>query len=484
MNVCAAIAHNARTQPHAPAVIEPDRAISYAELHERVLRTASALADRGIRSADRVAIRLPNSATHLIAQLALARIGAVSIPLHTAKPADALAAFKARFAPAAVIGLSQAQAIDGVPLILADDDLLRPIPADRRSRPAAAGGEAPFCIALSSGTTGEPKAIVWSHDRLLGHWRLQQGVRAFGPGVRFLPFMGFDAFYPSAACMFVLFGGGAVIVTPDVSLKRLEEAVDRFGATHVLSSPALIARFLDTLGPEGPRFPGLVALRLAGSLLPPQMLRALMRRVTPNIVNDYGSTEAGLTASGDRDTLLMHPAAVGRLMPWVEAQAVADDGVPLPAGTSGVLAFRGAGYPSACFDAPDPGAGEFRDGWFHPGDYGRVLPDGALIIDGRVDEMINLGGTKVAPGEVERVLLQDPDVREAAAYGLETASGQTVLLAAVVMKGAFDEKSLLARCRTQLGQRAPMRLVQVDALPRNDAGKVMRRVLAQNTRVG
>ena len=113
-----------------------------------------------------------------------------------------------------------------------------------------------------------------------------------------------------------------------------------------------------------------------------------------------------------------------------------------------------------------------------------LLPDGALIIDGRVDEMINLGGTKVAPGEVERVLLQDPDVREAAAYGLETASGQTVLLAAVVLKGAFDEKSLLARCRTQLGQRAPMRLVQVDALPRNDAGKVMRRELAARTRVG
>ena len=484
MNIVDAVEFNARANPHAAALIEPDRAISHAELAEMVLRAAHAFTRNGLAAGDRVAIRLPNSALHLVVQLALARIGAVSIPLHTSKPADELAAFAARFTPAAVIARGPAQAIDGVPLILADDDLLQPVPAEHRRRPVAVAQDALFCIALSSGTTGAPKAIGWTHERLLGHWRLQQGVRAFGPGVRFLPFMGFDAFYPGAACLFVLFGGGAVVVTPDVSLHSLEHAVDRFGVTHVLSSSALIFRFLESLSSTGPRFPGLAALRLAGSPLSPQMVRTLMRRVTPNIVNDYGSTEVGLTASGDRDFLLRRPGAVGRLMPWVEAQTVDDGGAPLADGSPGVLRFRGTGYPTTYLGEHESGAGEFRDGWFYPGDYGRVLPDRALIVASRVDEMINLGGTKVAPGEVEAVLLQDPAVREAAAYGLETASGQMVLLAAVVMTGAFDEKAILARCRAQLGQRTPMRLVQVETLPRNDAGKVMRRELALNTRVG
>ena len=484
MNIVDAVEYNARIRPHATALVEPDRAIRYAELSEMVLRTACALALHGIRDADRVAIRMPNSAMHLIAQLALARIGAVSIPLHTAKPADALAAFKARFAPAAVIALSQAQAIDGVPLILADDHLLQPVSAEQRATPVAPGGAALLSLALSSGTTGEPKAIGWSHERALEQWRLQQAVRPSGPGIRFLPYMGFDAMYPSAMSLRLLFGGGTVIVMPDVSLKSLEDAVDRFGATHVLTSPALITRHFDKLPPGGQRFPGLVSLRLAGSLVPPAMYREFVRRVTSNVVIDYGSSEVGAVATGDRDTMTLQPRSVGRVVPWVEAQAVADDGSPLPVGAAGTLRFRGPSFPSGYHDDPEATARMFSDGWFYPGDYGRVLPDGTLIIDGRVDEMINLGGTKVAPGEVERVLLQDPEVREAAAYGLETASGQMVLLAAVVMKGAFDEKALLARCREQLGQRAPMRLVQVDALPRNDAGKVMRRELAARTRVG
>ena len=484
MNIVEAVEYNARVRPHGTALVEPDRAISYAELIEMVLRTACALASRGIGQGDRVAIRMPNSAMHLIAQLALARMGAVAIPLHTTKPADELAAFTRRFSPAAVIALVPAHAIDGVPLILADDALLQPVTAEQRSTPCAPGGATLHSIALSSGTTGAPKAIGWTHERSLQQWHLQQAVRPSGPGVRFLPFMGFDAMYPSAMSLRVLYAGGTVIVMPDVSLKSLCDAVDRFAATHVLTSAGLITRHFDALPPGGPRFPGLVSLRLAGSLVPPAMYREFVRRITPNVAIDYGSSEVGAVATGDRDSMALQPRSVGRVVPWVEAQAVGEDGAPLPAGTPGTLRFRGLSFPSSYLDDPQATAQVFVDGWFYPGDYGRVLPDRALIVESRIDEMINLGGTKVAPGEVEAVLLQDPAVREAAAYGLETASGQMVLLAAVVMTGAFDEKAILARCRAQLGQRTPMRLVQVETLPRNDAGKVMRRELALNTRVG
>ncbi|HSV79248.1 MAG TPA: hypothetical protein VLK85_08580, partial [Ramlibacter sp.] len=126
----------------------------------------------------------------------------------------------------------------------------------------------------------------------------------------------------------------------------------------------------------------------------------------------------------------------------------------------------------------------FRDGWFYPGDRGQVHADGMLVIESRVDEIINVGGTKVNPAEVEQVLLEDPDIVDAAAYGVTDAAGRVLLLAAIVCRQPVDEQRTLARCHAVLGQKSPRRLVRLARLPRNEAGKVLRRELAANTRIG
>ena len=323
MNVAEVFERQAMQSPDRLAVRWRGQEASYRDFLKMVLLLAGRLQEAGIGPGHRIGNTVSNPVSNMALTLAIAHLGAVSVSLPTPVSAESLEA------TGRASGMTHLVHARETPF---DNSVVPPARqfsfAALSAKPEAGLRVPPLAqmeahdlwrITLSSGTTGAPKAIGWTHERLLGHWRLQQGVRAFGPGVRFLPFMGFDAFYPGAACLFVLFGGGAVVVTPDVSLHSLEHAVDRFGVTHVLSSSALIFRFLESLSSTGPRFPGLAALRLAGSPLSPQMVRTLMRRVTPNIVNDYGSTEVGLTASGDRDFLLRRPGAVGRLMPWVEA---------------------------------------------------------------------------------------------------------------------------------------------------------------------
>ena len=484
MNIVDVLEHQARIQPHAPAFVTAQRALGYAEVAERVRRMAAALRARGVAGGDRVAVRLPNTPDYLITVLALARLGAVGLPLHVGvRPAPMLSAFVQRFRPAAVIGLDAAKAVDGVPFIVADASLLQALPADAPVDGDLPGGDTPLCIAISSGTTGNPKAIEWSHRRALQQWERLQRLRPHGPGVRLLVLMGFDTNYAMMAGLRMLCSGGALVVVPRINLESMAVAIDQLGANHVLSSPALMAHVAETLPDDRQRFPGLLSLRLSGSSVPVSLRARLRRRLTSTVCVDYGSSEVGALSHGDSALLDQSPRSVGVVLPWVQAQAVDDAGQPLPAGQSGILRFQADGFPRAYLDDAQADAAVFRDGWFYPGDRGCIGADGTLSIDARVDELINLGGLKINPAEIEDFLLEDASIVDAAAYGVPLAGGRSMLLAAVVCRDGFDEATQLTRCRAGLGRKSPQRLIRLKELPRNAAGKVLRQQLAAKTQV-
>ena len=483
MNIADALDHQAMRRPHAPAFVTPGRVMSYAEAASLVRRLAAALQDRGLNRGDRVALRLPNSPWALLSILALARLGAVAVPLPPRRPAEQLAPLVGRLRLAATLGVHDAHGLPGVPCIEVHDRLLVPTDDARLAEAHAVGGEALLMITLSSGTPGEPKAMGRNHSRVLRQWEQQQLVRPHGPGVRMLILMGFDANYAVMTGLRMLFSGAAVLIEPDASLKCVADGVDRLGANHVLASPALVSRLVGQLPPDRQRFPGLVSLRLAGSVVAPALLAQLRRRLTSQVCSDYGASEVGALADGDPELVRRWPGCVGALMPWVQAETVDESDRPLPAGQEGVLRFRSEVFPTAYLDDPEASARVFRHGWFYPGDIGRVNADGCLVIGARVDELINIGGTKLRAEEVEQVLLQDESIAEAAAYAVQAVDGRAVLLAAVVCLRPIDDAQTLARCRAVLGQKAPQHLVKLKQLPRNDAGKVLRQVLAQRTRI-
>jgi len=476
MNVADLLDHQARAQPQAPAWVTPTEVISFGAAARRVRTLAAVLSQSGLRAGQRVALCLPTSPAYLIALLALGRIGAVAVPLHPRRPQAVLQAQAASVDVVAAIGTGPRPAIDG----LRDIDL-RALELDDSSPqdtpvPPVGGGDDLLCIVWSSGTTGPPRPVGWSHRRLWRQYERMQVLRPHGPGVRLLVFMGYDASYSMQAALRMLWSGGAVVIVPDISQRSLADGIDRLGAQHVLSSPGVVGRLVESWPASAPRFPGLQSLHLGGGTVPPALHAVLTQRLCPVVCVNAGTSEVGGLSYGVPGLLERVPGSSGRVSPWVRAETVDDAGRPLPPGSWGELRFQSDDFPAA-----DLGPA-WRDGWYHPGDCGRVLADDTLIIEGRVDDLINLGGMKINPADVEALLLAQPGVSDAAAYGVEAGPGAVRMVVAVVCSDSFDRTAALTLCRNTLGQKAPYALVSVPRLPRNAAGKVLRRVLAERTR--
>ena len=170
--------------------------------------------------------------------------------------------------------------------------------------------------------------------------------------------------------------------------------------------------------------------------------------------------------------------AVGFVTPGVTVQIVDQSGTILPAGQEGHVRVMSEYAVDRYFRNPKASAGVFRDGWFYPGDLGQFTSEGLLVITGREQAVLNLGGDKLNPEKVELVLLQFKGVIEAAVFGLPNEYGNNEVCAAVASRDKLDEQALRAHCEALVPRGfAPVRFIFADSLPHNDMGKVDRRRL-------
>jgi len=475
VNFTDALTRHAHSQADRAALVRGHDRASYAELDAMIDAAAAHLVRHEVAPGDVVAVSMRAAPLKLVLFLALARLGAVSVSvLPQAEPA-ARAELAARFGARLLLATRREDALEGVALVLADSSWLQGAAGARRASGAL---EAPWHISLSSGTTGQQKGVHWTHAATLAYLRSRAALAPMGPGTRLLAFRGLDTSMGLRPCVNQLVAGGTIVFARSLALGAFFEAVDAHDVTHAVAAPGLLRVLVAAArGGPAPRFPSLVSLAVGGGTLAPELVAQVRELLTPNLYNQYGASEVGLLALATPELLARAPESSGMLVPWVEAQAVDEEGRELPAGASGTLRFRGAGFPERFVGDPQASASVFRDGWFYPGDVGRVAGDGLLHVEGRVDDLVNLGGLKVHPEEVERALERHASVAEAAAFGVRR-DGRERLYAAVVSRGAFDEQDLIAHCRSVIGRRAPARIFRVRDLPRNAAGKVLRRELA------
>lgn len=191
-----------------------------------------------------------------------------------------------------------------------------------------------------------------------------------------------------------------------------------------------------------------------------------MAALTPDVCVLYGTSETGPVTIAQPAHHDEHPDTVGPPVPGVRDEVVDEDGRVLPRGGRGLVRVRSAAAATAYLDDPEATARAFRDGWFHPGDAGWMTPDGALVLAGRADDMMNLGTIKIFPAEIEAAAAGFPGLGECAAFALRSAEHGDIPLLAVVAREGMDTAALLAACRERLGLRAPRRIVTLDALPR------------------
>ena len=469
MNITDPLRQRAQLHPDKTAVVRLDSAgVSYGDLDRTVDTIARWMLDLGLRPGDTAMIAFRPHFMYLALALAAARIGVAGAPI-THPPA----------ACAGCLAPGNMPALDGVRTIPVDIGLFRaptpevavpPVPSHQDD--AAICGYFP-----SSGTTGVPKRIGISHALMSRRIASKERFAPLPGEPRQIFVTGPQGAYGFRDTLRVLGQGGLVVFVS--SIEDTLACIPRHEVNYLIAAPTLVQRLVAARPVDARPFPSLAFIEVGGSHLPTAVWRGARACLCPNVVSTYGAAEIGSVATALVQDLVDHPHAVGRIYPGVEVQAVDADDRPLPAGAEGILRIRSDLCVDGYHDDPVASAEVFRDGWFYPGDLGAVSADGRLDVTGRATEVINHGGAKISPHAIEGVLLAQPGIVDAAAFGVPDAEGMMQIWAAVVVQPAFDEGAFRRACGAELHSHAPKFFFKLDELPRNAGGKVMREELVR-----
>ena len=465
---------------------EGGRDHSLGEVRARAAEIAGRLRDLGVEAGTPVGVMLPN-ADVVAALFAVWRAGGAYLPLNPRLGATDLAHIVEEVQPAAYLTTADhADRFGGRPVVVLGDAVtVRPGDlGSRRVDPAIA------LIQLTSGTTGRPKPVLLEHE----------GVRALldpviatlrnkpasdrSPMPNLIP-VSLSLWAGIYQVLFARIVGAPVVVMEGFEPREFVRLVDRFQIRSTVLPPPAMTMLSDD--PEITSLAPLKYVRSIASPLSPLQARRFRDRFGLFVLNCYGQTEIGgeiigWSAADAKEHGDAKLGAVGR--PHTGVAVRTDD-------TTGELQVRTPTMSAGYADGSDLGDRMTADGWFRTGDVGRLDDEGFVWIDGRLSDMINRGGLKVFPAEVEEVLRLSPDVADAAVVGVPDDRLGEVPWAFVVPTSVKPQHrdadvSLHRRweelCREHLAPyKVPVRFEVVDELPRNEVGKVLTRALVART---
>ncbi|GAA1793739.1 fatty acid--CoA ligase family protein [Actinomadura chokoriensis] len=411
--------------PERAAVIDGAGVLDYAGLDGRVRRAAAALRAAGRGPADIIAVLLPNGRDAVVAELAIAAIGAAALPIpHTHGRRD-VARLLARSRAAALITAPDRVATAGGP-----DDLQvwtpGTPPADgvhsldeagdgdvRAWRPEAIDPEAPARILVSSGSESEPKMVAYSHNAMGGGRGNYVAALKRGPGpMRALVLVSLASSYGSlATSVIVARHGGTLVLLPRFDAAAALEAVERHRPDHLFAVPTMLWRMAEC--EAGADVSSLAAVISSAGPVHRHVRDACVRRFGMPPVNIYGSSD-GVNCHTGHDPDRWEPGLAGVPDPDVARISIRDpEGRSLPAGRAGEIWALGPMTPLCYVAAPELDA-RYRapGGWVRTGDLGRLDGDGALWVLDRLKRVVIRGGIGISPAEAERALIGHPDIAD------------------------------------------------------------------------
>jgi acyl-CoA synthetase (AMP-forming)/AMP-acid ligase II len=485
-----AVAWWARTSPAAVALVDiAGREVTYGQLYRAIGHFAARLAAWGTARGNRVLLAVPDGIPSAFAKLA-AMSSAIAVPVDaehsTAEASEVLAAV----APRGVVVQrgretayrARAGEID-VPVLEIDmAEIVDPGSADESPTLPAAGDLA--MILLTSGTTERPRRVPVAHGTLFCVCAEGVRVRRLTPRDRYLSVVPGSFVVAVSRLAEAVMSGGSVLVTTGADVVRRPADVRDLRPTWTWMGPALLEAIL-AAAVQNPAFSEwpLRSARVGGANVTPDLIARGEALWGLPILNGYGTTETlgYITSEEDPESIPRKPRSVGLARSGIEIVVRDGSGAPLPPGTTGEITVRGEHvFPGYLDDAEATAAAFFPGGWYRTGDLGSLDAEGYLVITGRVRELINRGGEKIAPQEVDDAVLAHPAVADAAAFGVpDPRLGEEVAAAVVLRPGAtVTERALRRWVATRLSpHKVPRRIWFVDALPRTGSSKVQRGVL-------
>jgi len=495
---------SAARDPDKLALVFADVRQTFAELDVTVNRAANALAARGIQRGDRVVLLAHNSHGFVVAYFALARLGAIGVPVNFMLGPDEIAYVVTHSGAVAVIAedalcgtADRAWEAAGVPARLkvaigapvegwvdfeacyteADAD------ADATEPDVPIGDDDPVQIMYTSGTEARPKGAVMTARNLVAQYTsaiVSGGMSADDIEVHALPLYHCAQLHCFLTPDIQL--GATSIILPGADPATILRTVEQERVTKLFCPPTVWIALL-----RHPDFDhrDLSTLRkgyYGAAAMPVEVLAELRRRL-PDLAlyNFYGQTEMSPVATVlGPDDQERKAGSAGRAALNVETRVADDAGRELPRGEVGEIVHRGPHTMHGYWNDPERTAEVFRDGWFHSGDLGVMDDEGYLRVVDRKKDMIKTGGENVASREVEETVYQHPAVAEVAVFGVPHPYWIEMVCAAVVVKSGAEltPQDVVEFCRARLaGFKTPKQVVIVPALPKNPSGKVLKREL-------
>jgi acyl-CoA synthetase (AMP-forming)/AMP-acid ligase II/acyl carrier protein len=494
------LAVQAERYPHAPAVVfSGGPPLTYGRLHQQVQTIGTRLRGAGIRGDDRVAVVLQNGPGMATAFLGVAAAAACA-PLNPAYTASEFDFYLADLDARAVVVPSGRESPvrevaqkRGVAVLEYSDrnepdgwvfGLDGPIEASQ-ALCEAADPQAVALVLHTSGTTSRPKMIRLSHENICASAASIRSTLQLGESDRCLNVMPlFHIHGLIGALLASLAGGGSVVCTTGFSPMLFFGWLEEFSPTWYTAVPTMHQEVLaraaanrETIARCRLRF-----IRSSSAALSPDVMSGIERAFGVPVIEAFGMTEAShQIASNPLPPARRKPGSVG-LPAGCEVAILDEHERSLPGGESGEIAIRGASVTRIRPVAGDETPGPADAGWFRTGDVGYVDEDGYLFISGRIKEMINRGGEKIAPSEVDHVLQGHPSVGQAVTCAVPDARlGEDVVAVVVLRPGsALTERELREFASTRLvAFKVPRRVMFVEQIPKGPTGKIQRIGLAK-----
>ncbi|MFT4120417.1 class I adenylate-forming enzyme family protein [Bradyrhizobium sp.] len=499
MDLCSLIDRNAAFAPDKTAIAFEGQRLSYAAFAARIERTATALKrELGVGRGDRVAILSQNRPDYLVLLYACARLGAMLVPLNW-RLAVAEQLFILTDAGAKVLVLEQAfegvlsgleHSLPGTAVVGLDFEpsrgvtfealLARNEGSDRNPHTDLL---CPLLIVYTSGTTGRPKGAVLRQEALFWNGVMSQHMHNMTSDdhvLTVLPFFHVGGLNIQTTPALQL--GATVTIharfAPDTALAAI--ATDR--PTLTVMVPAIIQAVSDHPAWTGADLSSLKAVATGSTIVPPHLIDRFVSRGVP-VLQVYGSTETCPVAIYTRlGSDLSRVGSTGLAGLCCEAKVIDQAGIEVPAGAPGEIAVRGPNVFFEYWGNADATRDALQDGWYRTGDIGLCDPDGYFWVRDRKKNMIISGGENVYPAEVERVLLEHPDISECAVIGRADPRWDEVPIAYVIRRSGcrLGADELKAHLQAQLARyKVPREIIFVTDLPRTALGKVQHFLLKQ-----
>lgn len=496
MNIADSVERGSSLFPHQTALVFEEKSFTYQELDRLASRVANGLRGLGVNQGDRVALFLPNIPEFIFSYLGILKLGAIAVSVNIMfKTEEVSYILNDCTAKIVITTASHCQYVADLPqlqqILIAEGESDRGLSltkmmacADSQMRSIQVEPNTPASIVYTSGTTGFSKGATLSHGNIISNVKAHNlccGITKADKLLLFLPL--FHCFGQNAILNAGLCAGATIVLQRRFKIERLLATISACKVTMFFGVPTVFIKLLNAdISPQ--IFSSIRYYFSAAASMPVEVVKNWQDKYGAIIYEGYGMTETSPCASYNHRAQYKL-GSVGMPIENIAIKIVNPHGCPLPPGQLGEIAIKGPNVMLGYWNRPQETAKAIKDGWFHSGDLGIMDERGYLYIVDRLKDTINMSGFKVYPTEVEQLIYQHPAVREVAIYGASDPVKGEIVKANIVLKNIarpIPKTQIEEFCSQRLANyKVPQEINFVETLPKSSTGKILKRVLRQES---